>query len=188
MKKLLCMILTIVVIGSCGCSNSSVTDTESAVSTSEPETEKQVETTEPAIETTAVTTTKAEPDVDEIEVSIPITVQIIDKVNWSETTAGVTVYFNNRTYTITNNGDKDIAGILGEEVFKDMFGRTVFTCERDFTDGFTANSSKDVVYEDVGMYGYNDYDNLYEWEIEKGEYEFHVKMIVYSDKTKEIFE
>lgn len=89
-------------------------------------------------------------------------------------------------FEITNKTDKDIKGIEGTTVFKDMFGKQILSADCDFT-GILILAGETVIVNDI-YYEVNqfmDHDiKLYNTAYGDLQFEYQVKSIVFTDGTK----
>jgi seryl-tRNA synthetase len=115
-----------------------------------------------------------------------VVVTVIDKVNYPESwDVGRYSPFVSFTFQVTNNTDKEIRGIQGTHVIKDMFGAEIMELKLDFTETpIPAKSS--IIVKDMGFEVNRFTDShvkVYQTDGQNLQFEYNVLTILFTDGT-----
>lgn len=121
------------------------------------------------------------------ETNIPVEVSLANKtVQYKDVDNWIFSDYVLFEFKIINNSNKDIKGISGKSVFRDMFGKDILTVNCDLTEGVSANNSAidSTLSLKVNQY-IDEHNKLKNTPYEDIQFEYIVEKIVYNDGTTE---
>ncbi len=131
-----------------------------------------------------------QPEEEEKEPSDPVAVRMTNKSSIPpSTTGGRNFYYVQFLMYVYNNTDKDIRGIEGDLVIRDLFGEELLVYECDITGTFSANkkSLHSLAGLRVNEFSYGE-RQVFSEEYEDLEFQYVIKSVLFWDGTRDILE